>query len=44
MAVSRREILGEVRPEVLEMLQQLYPEFRMNQGNRVTYEGEGPEL
>ncbi|WP_373265967.1 DUF7768 domain-containing protein [Hungatella hathewayi] len=41
MAVSRREILGEVRPEVLEVLQKLYPEFQIN---REIYEAEGPDL
>ncbi|MBS6759267.1 DUF4406 domain-containing protein [Hungatella hathewayi] len=41
MAVSRREILGEIRPEVLEMLQQLYPGLQMNRG---ILETEGPEL
>lgn len=44
MAVSRREIVGEIRPEILEMLQQLYPEFQMNRGNRGTFEAEGPDL
>ena len=41
MAVFRREILGEIRPEVLEMLQQLYPGLQMNRG---ILETEGPEL
>ena len=44
MAVSRREILGEARLEVLDMLQQLYPGLRMNWESRGTFEAEGPEL
>ena len=42
MAVSRREILGVVKPEVLKELQQLYPEFQDE--NRGAYEAEGPGL
>lgn len=42
MAVSRREILGVVRPEVLKALQQLYPEFQL--ADRGDFEAEGPGL
>lgn len=42
MAVSRREILGVVKPEVLKELQQLYPEIQL--AYRDDLEAEGPGL
>ena len=42
MAVSRREILGVIKPEALNALQQLYPEFQL--ADRGDFEAEGPGL